>query len=940
MVVIVLGIVLASLAGILLSSTARDRAEGKQQQASIRAIYASEAAVAVGIEQLRSLLEEKISPSPTDLDTVETTTAATLGAAFPGATFPVLSVKYYDPLLNIVQDTPTVASTSLVTITSGPNKGLRAQQTPIQVLATARVNKASATVADAIRVDLIPVFQFAIFFDGDLETWIPATMTVAGRVHANGDIWLSNSAQTVTFSDTVTSARLIHSRSAFSSSIDVGTNLTLAFNLSNVLKGFPTTLPLTTDAQQKDAIVNAFGANGKVGDRSTGVEPLSVPIKLSSADSCANDAACGVGRACTKIRATDSVGVCTDKIVSRPSLCSNGNKAEFAQSLAIEIIKRPAPAYGSTTIDAPYNDDGAITDPYTADFGPRPKIDDATRDDNDWFEIEVGRSVPLIRTSVGEDDPGTTLDRMYWKADIRIIDGVWYRKGSNTPVFDPELVNYGATAPSPTDLNHQFARVLRNSWWWDAREGRVYCEGADKNCVTNGLEFHRGAQIRSSDFDMAAFMMLLENASARTALFPGGTVPSDGIILYMSETYDPTYEDANTKLPRAANVRNFLNFPIAHNHMTLAQTQTPEDKVPARIAPTKTATGATPTNAPTPHKLGFFPENIWGRNAPVGFRSLTPAYHSNGAVATPAQRPAAYAAPNTSGTTGLECQRSSALTASRIPTTRPTTLAGTTITPPCIQAGATPLGAENAVRIVRAQTVPAQGFTFVTDNRLYIHGDVNVVGSSTNATTRQDVPGKIAIMADSITLTSEKFDDRSRQNARFEGFHKRPGAYTDPTFSSTGIVPWSVASNNGDAPNLCSIGDTTALPTKVNSSLLMGDVPSCIDAGDENGNRSGGINNFPRFAESWAGVANSINGSMVGLFRSERGNARFLFVGFSGSAFPAARSGSAYGTDPGCYYTAPNRTWAFDSALLTSIDSLPPGTPRVVATDRLRWVRR
>jgi hypothetical protein len=36
--------------------------------------------------------------------------------------------------------------------------------------------------------------------------------------------------------------------------------------------------------------------------------------------------------------------------------------------------------------------------------------------------------------------------------------------------------------------------------------------------------------------------------------------------LYVSETYNPSYEDvsASAFLPSAANVRNFLNFPVMH----------------------------------------------------------------------------------------------------------------------------------------------------------------------------------------------------------------------------------------------------------------------------------------------------------------------------------------------------------------------------------------
>lgn len=951
MVVVVLGLVLASLAAILLYATGRDRAEGKQQQSSIRSVYCSEAAVAVGIEHLRELLEVESTPSPAELNDVEARTIATLGSAMASATFPVLSVKYFDPVQNIGSDTPLTPTNQLQAIASGVNKGLLAQQTPIQVLATCRVDNASSSVADAIRVDLIPIFQFAVFFDSDLETYQPQAMSFNGRVHTNGRLWLSNRASnTVDFLSAVTSARRIVSRSAFATSVPQLANQTRARNAANNLVGVPLTLNEgNTDTVQKAAIENIFPQyllGGRVGDSSNGAQPLTLPIKSSTAASCANDGACGVGRACMKVRATDSLGLCTDTIVSRPSQCNTaGSIAEFGQSLAIELIRRPAAGYENSGVNAPYNDgDNVFSDIYTADFGPRPAIDDLVREYDDLFQVTLPRSVPHVRATVGLDDQGAALDRLYWKADVRIIDGVWYRKGSNEPVFDPELANYTATPPSVTDTNHLFGRVLRYAWWWDARENRVYCRTGDKNCVTDGNVFQRGQQIRATDFDVHAFMVLLENGPARSLLFPGGVIPDTGITLYMSETYDPTFEDANSKLPRAAGVRNFLNFPYMHNHLIPTEITTPAAGQPARIAPAKTATGPTVLNAPSPYQLGFYPENLWGRNAPAAFRSLTPALTSAGVeAANNNDRLLAYLTPNTTATPGgMGCQPTSALPAARIPGSRPASFSAITTLAPCIQAGATPLGAENAVRLVRAQSLPDLGFTFVTDNRLYVHGDVNVSGTG-NAVTRQDIPGKFALIADSITLLSEKFDERTRQGGRFEGFFKPP---TDPTllsaFSSTNVTPWVLATNtnNGDAPDMCSVGNTTAFQTRVNASLMAGNVPSCVDGGNSNGNRSGGINNFPRLAENWTNIPHVITGSLVSPYLSERGNSRFIETGFGSTAFATTRSNSAYNTNEGCTHTDPLRTWQLDTALTTGLAQLPPSTPRVVATERLRWVRR
>ena len=990
MVVIVLGIVLASLAGILLYSTARDRAEGKQQQASIRAVYASEAAVAVGIEHLRDLLESKTVPSPTDLDAVETATRSTLGTSMSRATFPVLSVNYFDPLRNVVQDTPTSSSNVLVTIASGPNKGLKAQQNPIQVLATARVDKASATVADAIRVDLIPVFQFAVFFDGDLEFQRPATMTVSGRVHANGDLYFSNGA-TVDFLSTVSSAGTVHSHSATSTSSKVGTTTADAtrFNVAGTQTTLANTLPLS-DAAQKTYLETTFGVGGALQDRTTGAEPLSIPLRMSSSATCTTTAQCGVGRSCVKVRVSDPAGVCTNNVRSRPDQCSNGTAAEFAQSLAVELIKRPVADTANVGVTAPYRTDfdrvtavsPARSGPYSADFGVRPALVEnqltaTIRDPNDIVELVVPSRVPRVSSTASQDDPGAVVDRLYWRAHIRIIDGIWYRGSSTTPVFDPEQHAPGLTNPDPvTDLNHAFARVLRYSWWWDVRESRVYCDVAgNDHCVTDGAEYQRGAQIRATDFDMAAFMALLERSDARALLFAGGVIPSEGIVLYMSETYDPTYEDANSNVARSANVRNLLNFPVMHNHLTTADISAGTHESLqglTRQAAVTSIVSATDPAPRTPHQLGWFPENLWGRNvATTRFESLTrPSGATNEAVAAFYGNPRAVAGfsdPNVATSRGGSTCAIPGVdyTAARRPASRPTAFATAQFVPPCTQAGAQPLGPENAVRVVRAQTVP-DGFTFVTDNRLYLHGDVNVRTNSAvlsgGFATSQDIGGRIAFIADSLTIQSERFADRTHQgdgaSANFTSFHKNPQdygpqAWTASAFTSAQAVralPWSAtASTSGASANVCApVQDQLPFSTRINASVLMGDVPACLNAGTDVGNASGGVNNFPRFVERWESGSESIplliNGSMVGLFRSERGNARFLAAATDSSGTVGqARSSSPYpdaGTNNICDYRPPLRQWTFDDVLLTGIDKLPPGTPRVVATDRLRWVRR
>ena len=942
-----MGVILASLAAVLLYATARDRTEGKLQTSSVRASYAAEAAVAVGVETLRAELADSTT-APNLLD-VAARTRASVVAALPDASFPTLSVRYFDAATNSTSVTPFGSST-LGTISGGPNNGLRAQQTPIQVFAVAQVDKATASIADAVRIDLIPVFQFAMFFDGDFDLQSPAPITIAGRVHTNGDFYVGGGSATA-FRGNITIAKTLRGHAAYNTGVKVGVaTISKADGTGlNLSSGFPFGSSPYQGAAQSDEIKKW---NGTVNDASTGAQPLSLPLRLRGATSCSTSALCGTGRSCVKVRASDANGVCTNDVVSRPDKCGkdSSTSAAFAQSLAVELVKRPASDYGSASVTAPYGDvtraDASgrpLTSPYSVEFGPRPSMTARTK--AEIVKVDVPRSVPLMTSTTADDDPGAVLDRMYWKADIRIVDGVWYRKGVTGPVFDPERDAYAPAEVTPlvTDWKHLFARTIRYSWWWDGRENRVYCKTGTvelENCVSNSDNFQRGGQIRAADFDVAAFMALLDNTEARTKLFPSGALPADGVIIYMSETYDPTFEDANTKLPPTANVRNFLNFSVMHSDTFMTAHAALDRRAPARNS---LRSGLRP---PNPYQVGWLPERLWGRNAPLNFESLT-----RTAIGTEANQLVGYAAPVLTTDNGSGCLVPGGeytSSASVRPASRPTSFATPQFAPPCIQAGATPLGPENAVRILRATSLPSGGFTFVTDNRLYLHGDINVRGDSTiktgnNFTTFQDISGSVSLMADSLTLQSSRFSDREFQGGAFDHAPRLPTGYTNRTWSgsATGVAPYSTPAPVGEAPtSMCTTTNRAPFETYINASLLMGDVPPCINGGNAVGSPGGGVNNFPRFVENWGTVPLTINGSIVGLFRSERGNARFQDSGYSGG-FSLLRSNSGYPNALGtCIYTPPDLKWSFDNTLLASSANLPPGTPRVVATDRLRWVRR
>jgi hypothetical protein len=76
----------------------------------------------------------------------------------------------------------------------GTYAGLNGVVQDIQISATARTlagyNSTTVTVGQGIQVQLIPIFQFGVFYEDDLEILPGPAMTFSGPVHSNGDIYL------------------------------------------------------------------------------------------------------------------------------------------------------------------------------------------------------------------------------------------------------------------------------------------------------------------------------------------------------------------------------------------------------------------------------------------------------------------------------------------------------------------------------------------------------------------------------------------------------------------------------------------------------------------------------------------------------------------------------------------------------------------------------
>jgi len=180
-------------------------------------------------------------------------------------------------------------------------------------------------------------------------------------------------------------------------------------------------------------------------------------------------------------------------------------------------------------------------------------------------------------------------------------------------------------------------------------------------------------------------------------------------------------------------------------------------------------------------------------------------------------------------------------------------------------------GKLGAVRVRNGLVLPPAGLTVATASPIYVLGDYNQTNAANLGTANTLTTAPASLVGDAITFLSDN---------------------------------WS------DANSKLALASRVAKPTTVNAAILAGAVETA------NGNYSGGMENFPRFLESW-GLANPMtyNGSMVKMF-------------------PSLYATNIWGL--GNVYNPPKRNWAFDLNF-NNPAKLPPLTPRLLRVNRDIW---
>jgi len=243
--------------GALVSSST-DLLTTRTQKQGKAAFYAAEGGIVYGTKSLDNLLTTTLAPAAAQL-------AAITAPSFPGFTFDAFSVVTSSP-------------STLITITIGPYAGLYAFSTPYTI-----TSQASGTVPDngtvrltqSVEDRLIPLFQFGVFYNGDLEIFPGPSMTFNGRIHSNKDIYIGpGSGNTLKVDSRTSSAGNIYRCRKDNPS---------SCSSAQIKKTDGTYASLTYDHNNSNWATKAYQDwSGLVQDSAHGVQKLNLPIGTSS----------------------------------------------------------------------------------------------------------------------------------------------------------------------------------------------------------------------------------------------------------------------------------------------------------------------------------------------------------------------------------------------------------------------------------------------------------------------------------------------------------------------------------------------------------------------------------------------------------------------------------------------------------------------------------
>ncbi|MGB7210053.1 MAG: hypothetical protein WBD27_15460 [Pyrinomonadaceae bacterium] len=181
---------------LAVSRTTSEAVSVGNETSEARTLYAAQGSLETMTRNFNKVFETKLNPLPSDITLVEN------GNIIPGLS-QALGGQY--TFVNTADQTSVPGATVL---SGGPYSGLYAirDNWRLRTVATNQMDGTQIQLTRSILNNRIPIFQFGIFYNDDLELFRPPRFSFGGRVHSNGNFFLSPGAEGIYFDSRVTAS--------------------------------------------------------------------------------------------------------------------------------------------------------------------------------------------------------------------------------------------------------------------------------------------------------------------------------------------------------------------------------------------------------------------------------------------------------------------------------------------------------------------------------------------------------------------------------------------------------------------------------------------------------------------------------------------------------------------------------------------------------------
>lgn len=185
--------ILLGFAALVLSRTVTENAITMNDTAESRSFNAAEAALEDATRDFATVVENKLTPTTTDIDNIKNKPVPYFSAN--GYTF-TKEIKLID------------GTEKTVTLEKGQFQGLVSMRDEYQIDITAKHTATGVETQVRRRFfnDRIPIFQFGAFYQDDLEVQSPPTFVFNGRIHTNGNFFTSSGGSDIRYKSKITVA--------------------------------------------------------------------------------------------------------------------------------------------------------------------------------------------------------------------------------------------------------------------------------------------------------------------------------------------------------------------------------------------------------------------------------------------------------------------------------------------------------------------------------------------------------------------------------------------------------------------------------------------------------------------------------------------------------------------------------------------------------------